>query len=148
MPQKYLLLVEDNPDDEMLARRGCEQALQDVLLRVAHDGVEALDMLFPPEPVTFLKTPDLILLDLKLPKVSGFEVLQAIRENSRTRFTPVVVMSTSSEDGDIEQAYQIGANAFMRKPVSFEAFRDAMHMACHFWLRHNEVIARYAGSAG
>ncbi|MEK8090649.1 response regulator [Thermithiobacillus plumbiphilus] len=147
MTQKYLLLVEDNPDDETLARRSCEKALKDVLLRVAHDGAEALSMLFPPEPLSHLKTPDLILLDLKLPKVSGFEVLRAIRENQSTCFTPVVVMSTSSENSDIERAYQIGANAFMRKPVSYEAFRDAMHMACHFWLRHNEVIARYAEAA-
>ena len=146
MPQKYLLLVEDNPDDEMLARRGCEKTLEDVLLRVAHDGAEALEMLFPPEPLKPLNTPDLVLLDLKLPKVSGFEVLQAIRENPRTCFIPVVVMSTSSESGDIERAYQMGANAFMRKPVSYEAFRDAMHMTCHFWLRHNEVITRYSGA--
>ena len=142
MEQKSILLVEDNPDDEeltMLALRR-NHILNKVV--VARDGAEALAALFGPNPSASSKLallPQLILLDLKLPKLSGLEVLERIRSDARTRIIPVVVLTSSSEDEDILSSYRLGANSYVRKPVEFHRFADAVQNLGLYWLLLNEL---------
>ncbi len=142
MEQKSILLVEDNPDDEeltMLALRR-NHILNKVV--VARDGAEALAALFSPNPSASSKLallPQLILLDLKLPKLSGLEVLERIRSDARTRIIPVVVLTSSSEDEDILSSYRLGANSYVRKPVEFHRFADAVQNLGLYWLLLNEL---------
>lgn len=137
MKDGYILLVEDNPDDEALTVRALKKnnLLNDV--HAAHDGAEALSMLFPPGgddgPL-----PEVVLLDLKLPKVDGFEVLRRIRSDERTRYVPVVILTASREQEDILAGYHGGANAYVRKPVKFAEFAQAVNTLGMFWLLVNE----------
>lgn len=134
---KIILLVEDNPDDEALTLRALKKnnIMNEVV--VARDGVEALDYMFGTGAHTGRDTsilPQVILLDLKLPKIDGLEVLKRIRENERTRLQPVVVLTTSNEDSDILASYKLGVNSYIRKPVDFSQFMEAVHHLGLYWL--------------
>jgi two-component system response regulator len=143
--QKTILLVEDNPDDQTLTMRALQQNNVLNKVDVAQDGAEALNYLFAPDsPATQDPSylPELVLLDLKLPKVDGMEVLQQIRANARTRLLPVVVLTSSSEEEDIVRAYSLGANSYVRKPVKFEQFIEAVRQLGLYWLVLNEPVPR------
>ena len=138
---KVILLVEDNPKDEELTLRALKKSKVNHVV-VAHDGVEALDYLFArgahagraPE-----MTPQLVLLDLKLPKIDGLEVLKAIRSDDRTKLLPVVILTSSLEDEDLIKGYSLGANAYVRKPVDFVEFMESVRQLGLFWLIVNEI---------
>ena len=132
---KTILLVEDNADDEQLTLRAMRQSEVPNMIRVARDGAEALERLFDDGA----RLPDLILLDLKLPKVSGLEVLQKIRSEEKTRALPVVVLTSSDEEKDIVESYNLGANSFIRKPVDFDEFIDAVRQLGLYWLSMNRT---------
>ncbi len=141
MKPKLILLVEDNPDDEELTLQAFKrnQVLHEVV--TARDGVEALEYLFgtgKPGCCDAAPLPQIILLDLKLPKLSGLEVLKQLRIDPRTRLIPVVVLTSSNECEDIIASYQLGANSYIRKPVEFQRFVDAVHVMIHYWLLINE----------
>ncbi len=132
-----LLLVEDNPDDEALAVRALKKnhVLNEVI--VVRDGAEALDYLYGTgkyEGRDVTKQPEVILLDLKLPKVDGLEVLKRIRSDERTKYLPVVVLTSSSEEKDLVESYKLGANSYIRKPVDFQQFTEAIHQLRLYWL--------------
>ena len=137
--QKVILLVEDNSDDELLTMRALARNHIANPVVVARDGVEALDYLLgtAEEPATG-PLPALILLDLKLPKIDGFEVLRRIRATPRTRRLPVVVLTSSKQESDLVTAYDRGANSYVRKPVDFSEFVDAVGRLGVFWLMLNE----------
>lgn len=142
---RTILLVEDNPDDELLTRRALrriETVPHDVV--VVRDGVAALEYLHGSDASgdAPAKLPDLVLLDLKMPKLSGLEVLQRLRSHERTRDLPVVVFTSSSEERDLRSSYDMGANAYVRKPVDFAEFCDAVARLGHFWLVTNEPPQR------
>lgn len=141
MTEKIILLVEDNPDDEELALLAFEKSnvANDVV--IARDGSEALDYLFgngayAGRDVGML--PQVVLLDLKLPKISGLEVLQKIRSDSRTRRLPVVILTSSREEQDLIESYDLGANSYIRKPVDFSQFLHAVKQLQLYWLVLNE----------
>lgn len=134
-----ILLVEDNPDDIALTSRALKQNNIQNELRIASDGEEALRYLLPEQGVA--TPPVLILLDLNLPKLSGLDVLRRIRSDARTRFVPVVVLTTSNEERDIVESYQLGANSYVRKPVVFETFLDAIKLLGLYWLLVNQRVA-------
>lgn len=134
---KVILLVEDNPDDEALTLRALKKnnIMNEVV--VARDGVEALDYLFGTGAHAGRDTsylPQIVLLDLKLPKIDGLEVLRRIRADERTRLQPVVILTTSNEDRDVITSYQLGANSYIRKPVDFEQFMEAVRHLGLYWL--------------
>ncbi|WP_263385458.1 response regulator [Granulicella arctica] len=131
---RLILLVEDDPDHELLTIRALKKSNIANEVRVAHDGAEALDLLFGDNPIQ----PQVILLDLKLPKVEGLEVLRRIRENERTRMLPVVVLTSSDEERDLIRSYQIGVNSYIRKPVNFNDFAEATRQLGMYWLVLNE----------
>jgi two-component system, response regulator len=130
---KVILLVEDNPDDVELTLRALKKNKIVNEVVVAHDGAEALDYLS--EVGAGAKAlPALVLLDIKLPKVDGIEVLRRIRANPVTRLLPVVVLTSSSDDPDLVASYSVGANSFVRKPVDFERFQEAVRQLGLYWL--------------
>lgn len=137
-----ILLVEDNPDHEMLALLALKRSNLETNVSVAHDGAEALDFLFGTGPYAgrdAIEPPPLTLLDLKLPGIDGMEVLRRLRADKRTQFAPVVVLSSSDEQRDIRGCYDLGANSYVRKPIDFEQFAEAVRQLCVYWLRLNEV---------
>lgn len=142
MDEKTILLVEDNPDDEALTLRALKKNNIRNKVVVAHDGSEALDFLFctgvyaDRDPKDL---PQVILLDLKLPKVDGLEVLRRIRADERTSLLPVVILTSSKEEQDMVQSYKNGANSYVRKPVDFNQFVEAAHQLGLYWLILNEV---------
>lgn len=143
MRTSTILLVEDNPDDEMLALRAFKKNNITNEVNVARDGVEALDFLFGRgayQGRDLTQQPSLILLDLKLPKMDGLEVLKALRDNEHTRLIPVVVMTTSKEEDDLVRSYSYGANSYIRKPVDFNQFIDAVRQVGLYWLVLNETL--------
>ncbi len=138
--EKLILLVEDNRDDEELAIRALKKNNIPNAVVVARDGVQAIDYLFgttqgAPAPPTL---PQVILLDLNLPKLNGLDVLKKIRSEQRTRFLPVVVLTSSKEEEDILNSYSLGANSYVRKPVDFGQFIEAVKTLGQFWLSLNE----------
>jgi two-component system response regulator len=141
-PDKFILLIEDNPDDEALAIRALRKnniANEVVVLR---DGAEALDWFSGTGAHAgrnLDELPEVVLLDLKLPKISGLEVLQHVRDQARTRFLPVVVLTTSNEDRDIVESYRVGANSYIRKPVDFDQFMEAVRQLGMYWLVLNRT---------
>lgn len=139
--QKVILLVEDNPDDEALTIRALKRNHIGNDIVVAHDGVEALDYLFGTgmyvDRDISLK-PSVVLLDLKLPRVDGLEVLRRLRENESTKLLPVVVLTTSNEDQDLLDSYSLGCNSYIRKPVDFLQFSEAIRQLGMYWLLMNE----------
>lgn len=141
MSQKIILLVEDNPDDEALAVRAFRKnhILNEVV--VGRDGVEALEYLFGTGPHAGRDTtvqPSVVLLDLKLPRLDGLEVLRRLRADPRTRHLPVVVLTTSSEDRDLVESYKLGANSYIRKPVDFAQFAESVRQLQLYWVVLNE----------
>lgn len=138
---KVILLVEDNPDDEELTLMALQESQIVNEVVVTRDGAEALDYLFATgryadrDPASL---PALVLLDLKLPKLSGLEVLQRMRGDPRTRLLPVVVLTSSSEEEDIIASYDLGANSYVRKPVEFHRFADAVRQVGMYWLLVNQ----------
>ena len=135
-----ILLVEDNPDDVALTIRALKSHNITNEVIVAHDGVRALDYLFgtegDPAPE---ELPAVVLLDLKLPKVSGMEVLQRIRAEERTRLMPVVILTSSDEERDVIEGYSLGANSYVRKPVDFVEFTQAARQLGLYWLLMNQA---------
>ena len=139
--ERPILLVEDNPDDEALTLRAFAKNGIPNPVVVARDGVEALDYLFgtgPHEGRAKALLPAVVLLDLKLPRIDGLEVLRRIRAHERTALLPVVVLTTSKEQQDILEAYRLGANSYIRKPVDFERFIQAVGQLGVYWLSLNE----------
>ena len=142
MEEKIILLVEDNPDDVELTLRAFKK--NNILNRViiAKDGAEALDFLFGTGTYAGRELKDLpvvILLDLKLPKIDGMEVLKRIRQDNRTKLIPVVILTSSAEPKDVVNGYSLGANGYVRKPVEFGQFVEAMKDLGLFWLLWNEA---------
>jgi CheY-like chemotaxis protein len=138
---KMILLVEDNPDDEALAIRALKRHHISNEIVVAHDGVEALDYLFGTGLYAgrdLSIKPTVVLLDLKLPRIDGIEVLRRLREDERTKLLPVVVLTTSSEEQDMLDSYSLGCNSYIRKPVDFIQFSEAIRQLGMYWLLMNE----------
>ena len=136
MPPGYVVLVEDDPDDEELTTRAlCSEHLANDLV-VARDGAEAVAVLLGPQARP--DPPVLILLDLKLPKLNGLEVLQRLRQDERLRSVPVVILTSSSQDEDVIAAYLHGANSYVRKPVLFEPFMAAVKQLGLYWVLLNQ----------
>jgi CheY-like chemotaxis protein len=134
-----ILLIEDNPADEALTLRALKKANIANNVVVARDGVEAIDYLIPEnKDATQPKLPRLVLLDLKLPKLDGHEVLKRIRADARTQLLPVVILTTSVEDEDRLKGYRLGANSYVRKPVDFSEFAQAVAQLGLYWLVLNE----------
>lgn len=138
-PEKVILLVEDNPKDEALTLRALKRNNIQNVVEVARDGVEALAYLLgdaaigrEPRPL-----PQLVLLDLKLPKVDGLEVLRRIRAAERTRLVPVVILTSSAEERDLMEGYRLGTNSYVRKPVDFVEFTEAVRQLGLYWLLVN-----------
>jgi len=137
MKDKTILLVEDNPDDVALTIRALRKNNLMNEIIIARDGAEAHEMLFGTENSPPIKLPELVLLDINMPKVSGLEVLEQIRANERTRFLPVVVMTTSDEEKDRVESYRLGANSYVAKPVEFAEFSKAVMQLGMYWLIYN-----------
>ncbi|MCE8425176.1 MAG: response regulator [Candidatus Methanoperedens sp.] len=143
MMKRKILLVEDNPDDVVLTLRALNKNNIANEVIVAKDGIEALDYLFGEgtyagrDPT---RVPAVILLDLKLPKIDGLEVLERLRKDERTKFAPVVVLTSSKEEQDLVRSYKLGANSYIRKPVDFIQFSEAVRQLGLYWLVLNEPV--------
>ena len=141
MSKKIILLVEDNPDDELLAIRALKKNNISNEVVGARDGVEALDYLFGTGAHAgrdMSEMPQIILRDLKLPKIDGLEVLRRLRNDQRTKLLPVVVLTSSKEEQDLTESYSLGANSYIRKPVNFVQFTEAIRQLGLYWLVLNE----------
>jgi len=146
---KYVLLVEDNPDDVALTRRAFKKSNIANEMVVATDGVEALDFLFGTgahEGRDTSRMPEVVLLDLKLPKVDGLEVLRRLRGDERTSLLPVVILTSSKEKQDMLRGYALGANSYVRKPVDFIEFTEAVRELGLYWLILNQTPARQSNT--
>lgn len=143
--EKFILLVEDNPDDVILVRRSLQKFNVKNEVVLARDGVEALDFLWCQgshagrDPT---EQPQVVLLDLKLPRMDGLEVLRRIRGDARTRLLPVVILTSSTEESDLVSGYSNGANSYVRKPVDFHEFAEAVRQLGLYWLLLNEKATR------
>ena len=132
-----IVLVEDNPDDERLTLRALRRGKLTNPVVVARNGEEALTVILAADPL-----PSLVLLDLKLPKIDGLEVLKRIRAHAPTKCLPVVVLTSSSEERDIIDSYNLGANSYVRKPVDFDQFTEAVAQLGLYWVLINEPLPR------
>jgi two-component system, response regulator len=143
LDEKVIVLVEDNPDDELLTIRALRKQLGDCKIIIARDGVEALDLI---ERVFInKKSPDslaFILLDIKLPRLDGFGVLEKLRSQAYSRSIPVVIFTSSSEESDIQNSFLLGCNSFVRKPVNSDEFNDAVGKTAQYWMRLNHLPVR------
>jgi two-component system response regulator len=145
MSEKMILLVEDSPDDEELTTRALRQANIANEIVVARDGAEAVDFLFGEGAHAgrdLARMPAVVLLDLKLPKLSGLEVLHRLRADPRTKLIPTVVLTSSSEEEDMLKSYEFGANSYVRKPVDFSAFANAVSQLGVYWLLLNQPVPK------
>jgi two-component system, response regulator len=146
MAEKMILLVEDNPDDEELTLRALRQAKIANEVVVCRDGSEAIDFVFGNgrhEGRDLTRMPAVILLDLQLPKLSGLDVLKRLRADPLTKLIPVVVLSSSSEDADMLRSYESGANSYVRKPVEFGAFANAITQLGTYWMLLNQALTQW-----
>ena len=142
MRERIILLVEDNANDEALTQRALKKAQIANRVVVARDGAQALDYLFAKGDFAARDTdevPQVVLLDLNLPKVGGLDVLRAIRADSRTKLLPVVVLTSSKQDRDLVEGYKLGANSYVVKPVDFNAFADIARQSGYYWLAINRT---------
>jgi two-component system, response regulator len=149
--EKIILLVEDNPDDEALTIRALKQHNIANEVVVARNGAEALDYLLGTgahQGRDLDNTPAVVLLDLKLPKIDGLEVLKQLRAHERGKHQPVVVLTSSKEEADLAESYGRGANSYIRKPVDFEQFSEAIRQVGLYWLVLNEPPPRWRGKDG
>lgn len=139
-----VLLVEDNEDDIALLQRAFKKRGMFNEITIAKNGVQALETIFgtPEKPALI---PSLIILDLKLPKLNGLDVLKAIRTNEYTRGIPIIILTTSTEQEDIVESYSLGANSYIRKPVEFDKFLDAVGQLGVYWMTINETNPKYHG---
>ncbi len=140
--KEKILLVEDNPDDELLTLRAFKKNNISNEIVVARDGVEALDYLFATGAYTgrdTADTPQVVLLDLKLPRMSGLEVLRKMRSEPLTKLLPVIILTTSNEESDVLSGYELGANSYIRKPVDFTQFLEAVRQLGLYWLVLNQA---------
>lgn len=133
-----ILLVEDNKDDEELTILGLRESHIQNKIDVVRDGAEALDYIFQRDKYKDIELPQLVFLDLKLPKISGLEILKQIRSNPRTKYLPVVIFTSSKEEQDLIESYKLGANSFIQKPVGFEEFSKAVNYLGLYWLVLNQ----------
>lgn len=143
MEDRIILLVEDNPDDVDLTLRALKKNNIKNKIIIAKDGVEALDYLHGTGMHAGRDTKDqpvVVMLDLKLPKISGLEVLKDIRQNERTSLIPVVILTSSAEQKDLVEGYKLGANSYIRKPVDFEQFAEAVKLLGLYWTLWNETV--------
>jgi two-component system response regulator len=141
MDDRTILLVEDNPNDEALTLRALKKNNIHGRVVVAHDGAEALDYLFATghyQDRNPSDVPRVVLLDLKLPKIDGLEVLRRLRANASTHFLPVVILTSSNEERDLIEGYGNGANSYVRKPVDFTEFSETVRYLGKYWLQMNE----------
>jgi two-component system response regulator len=138
MPAQLIVLVEDNPDDQTLTLRALKKQNVANEIIVLNDGVEALEFLLDPEK----QLPNLVLLDLKLPKLDGLQLLRRLRSEPRTQVLPVVVLTSSDEDRDVIEGYRLGANSYIRKPVDFNQFTEAVRQLGLYWLVLNQSPPR------
>lgn len=132
---QLIVLVEDNPDDEALTLRALKKNAIANEVTVLRDGAEALGFLHGPGA----PTPHLVLLDLKLPRIDGLEVLRRLRGDPRTALLPIVVLTSSNEERDLVESYRLGANSYIRKPVDFEQFTEAIRQLGLYWLVLNQI---------
>ncbi len=142
-----VLLVEDNPDDELLALRALKKTQADLHVVVARNGEEAIDYIFARGKFSGRDKADLpkvIFLDIKLPKLSGLQVLEQIRQNTASAIVPVVLLTSSDEELDMVRGYQLGANSYVNKPVSYDDFTSQVALLKDYWLRENKT-PRLAG---
>lgn len=144
MYQKNILLVEDNPDDESLTLRALKKNNIMNEVTVARDGQQAIDYLFG-EGASARPAPTVVLLDLKLPKIDGLEILRRIRADQRTCLQPVVILTSSREEQDIVSGYRLGTNSYIRKPVDFDQFVEAIRQLGLYWLVLNEAAPDQRG---
>jgi two-component system response regulator len=144
----YILLVEDSQDDIELTRRALKKHNLVNELKVMMDGTEALAFLFKEGPYEHSEhaMPQLVMLDINLPKLSGIEVLKRLRSDERTRLLPIVMLTSSKEERDVVQSYSFGANSYVQKPVSFEAFTEAVKQLGVYWLALNESPMNHHGT--
>jgi two-component system response regulator len=138
MPAQLIVLIEDNPDDQTLTLRALKKQNIANEIIVLNDGVEALAFLLDPEK----PLPHLVLLDLKLPKLDGLQLLRRLRSEPRTQVLPVVVLTSSDEDRDVIEGYRLGANSYIRKPVDFNQFTEAVRQLGLYWLVLNQAPPR------
>jgi two-component system response regulator len=141
MEEKVILLVEDNPDDEALTIRALKKNNIQNKVVIARDGAEALEYIFCEGKYSdrnITEMPQVVLLDLKLPKIDGLEVLERIRSDNRTKLLPIVILTTSNEERDIVEGYRLGANSYIRKPVDFAQFAEAVRQLGLYWLVLNQ----------
>ena len=136
MSTKHLLLVDDSTDDLELAKRLIMKVVPGVVVTCAEDGIRALALLHAPEGQRLV--PDLILLDYRMPRMDGADVLRALRADEGTRHMPVVIVSSSNERGDLRRCYELGANSYVRKPVNFSHYESALKLIVQYWLGINE----------
>lgn len=132
-----ILLVEDNPDEETLTLRAIQRHIVKASVAVARDGVEALEYLFPTNARVEAVMPRFVILDLKLPRLDGFEVIAGLRADPRTRLLPVVVFSSSGEGRDVRRCIHLGANGYVVKPVAAERYQETVRDIVHYWLNMN-----------
>lgn len=142
LSRPFVLLVEDDPTAEKLALRALARSGRDVQIVVARDGVEALDRLLGRSGQEPPQLPALVLLDLKLPRVDGLEVLERVRADARARHVPIVVLTASREERDLLESYRLGANAYVRKPLDFGDLAEALMAIAAFWMTWNEPAPR------
>ena len=142
MVDKTILVVEDNKDDEALLLRALNKNDVNNKVVICRDGAEAIDWLFVNEEKEITENPDLIILDLKIPKICGLEVLRKIKSDDITKKIPVVVLTTSVEENDIRESYNLNANSFIKKPIDFVEFTNVVKVLSKYWLNLNQNIPR------
>jgi CheY-like chemotaxis protein len=134
-----ILLAEDNPDDVLITKRAWSKGLIKNKLYVVNNGEEALKFLFKQGEYSNAPTPSLMLLDLKMPRVDGFEVLKTVKQDAKLKMLPIIVLTTSNREQDIQRAYELGCNSYIMKPVSYEKFIEAVNTIQRYWMTMCEI---------